>query len=179
MIPVHNYLIVSALGIHRPETISELSRTCLLAGCNILNIKTHILGRDLAIMLYLAGNWGAIAKIEAILPSMEPRLGLAIQARRTNEASFTGQFMTYTIQVTAIDRNGILNGISDFLLKFATPIEEVSAHTYLTHTGTRMASLQLKIHVPENIHFATLREQFMSYCDDHNLDGFLEPARPI
>lgn len=177
MIPAHNYLIVSAIGIDRPEVISELSRACLQCGCNLLTAKTNVLGHELAIILFLSGNWGAIAKLEATLPSLEQRLGLAIQARRTSEPTPNGQFMTYTIQISAIDRAGILNGIVDFLYRQTIPIEEVSVQTYVAHTGTRMASLHLKVHVPESIHLATLREQFMSYCDDQNLDAFLEPAR--
>lgn len=178
MASIQNYLIISAIGLNRPDIISELSRACLQCGCNLLNTKINLLGEDLAMVLFLSGNWGAIAKMETTLPSLEQRLGISIQARRTQEPNVTGQSMPYTIQITAIDRAGILNEVSDFFLRLGVQTEEVSSHTYVTNPGTRMASLHFKINIPEKVHLATLREDFMAYCDKKNLDGFIEPLRP-
>jgi glycine cleavage system transcriptional repressor len=178
MASIQNYLIISAIGLNRPTIISELSRACLQCGCNLLNTKINLLGQDLAVTLFLSGNWGAIAKMETTLPNLEQRLGMSIQARRTQEPNVTGQSMPYTIQITAIDRPGTLNDIADFFLKLGVQIEEVSCHTYIAHPGTRMASLHFKINIPESAHLATLREEFMTYCDNKNLDGFIEPLRP-
>ncbi|HXH55626.1 MAG TPA: ACT domain-containing protein [Gammaproteobacteria bacterium] len=178
MASIQNYLVLLAIGLNRPDIISELSRTCWQCGCNLLNTKSNLLGEDLAIVMFLSGNWGAIAKMETALSSLEQKLGLSIQARRTQEPSFMGQSMPYTIQLVAIDRTGILTEISDFLLEHGVQTEELSSHTYVIHPGTRMASLHFKINIPEKVHLATLREEFMSYCDDKNLEGFMEPLRP-
>ncbi len=178
MASIQNYLIISAIGLNRPDIISELSRACLQCGCNLLNTKINLLGEDLALVLFLSGNWGAIAKMETTLPSLEQRLGLSIQARRTQEPNVVEQLMPYTIQITAIDRTGILTEISDFFQKLGVQTEEISAHTSITNPGTRMALLHFKINVPEKVHLATLREDFMAYCDKKNLDAFIEPLRP-
>lgn len=177
MIPMHNYLIISAVGPYQPEIMNELSRICNQCGCNLLNTKMIIMGREITLTLFVSGNWGAIAKMEAALESLEQKLGLSLIARRTSEYTQPEKSMTYTAQISAIDKTGILNGLSDFLLRLAIPIEELSAHTYNSSNGTRMASLNFKINVPDTVHLATLREQFMSYCDDNNLDAFLEPIR--
>ncbi len=177
MTSIHNYLIIAAVGPYQPEVLNELSRTCTQCGCNLLNVKMIMMGKEVMITLFVSGNWGAIAKMEATLPGLEQRLGLSLISRRTSEYIQPVKSMTYTAQVAAIDKAGILNGLSDFLFRLAIPIEEMSAHTYITANGTRMASLTLKINVPDTVHLATLREQFMSYCDDNNLDAFLEPLR--
>ncbi len=135
------------------------------------------MGQELAVVLFLSGNWGAIAKMEAVLPNLEQRLGLTIQARRTHEPANNIESMVYSLQIIAIDRPGILNEVSNFLQKFTVIMEEISAHTYLTHTNTRMAALHLKMSVPKTVHLATLREKFMTYCDDQNFEGFIEPLR--
>lgn len=179
MSPMHNYLIISAVGPYQPEVMNELSRACSQCGCNLLNVKMINMGKEISATLFVAGNWGAIAKMEAALPTLEQRLNLSLTARRTVEYVQPTKSITYSVQVSAIDKPGILNGLSDFLFRLAIPIEEMSAHTYVSHTGTRMASLTLKINVPDSVHLATLREQFMSYCDDHNLDAFLEPIRHL
>lgn len=174
---MHNFLVICAVGQCQPETLNELSRVCAQCGCNIQASRMNILGKELNLTLFVSGNWGAIAKMEASLSLLEQRLGLALLVRRTSEYFSSQPSMSYTIQVQAIDKPGILNGISDFLHRLSIPIEEMSAHTYLSHTNTRMAALNLKINVPENMHLASFREQFLAYCDEHNLDAFLEPTR--
>jgi glycine cleavage system transcriptional repressor len=177
MVPVYNYLIVSVLGTNRAGILSELSRAYAQYGCNLLHAKINVLGQDVAAFFFLAGNWGAIAKLEAALPALEQRLSLTIQSRRTQELPSTHPLMTYTVQVIAVDRSGLLNELFDLFHKEAAMIEEASAYTYPNGTGTTMLNIQLKIHLPTTVHLATLREAFMNYCDNHNFEGFLDPAR--
>lgn len=174
---MNNYLIITALGPYKPDILQEFSRACAQCGCNILNAKTSLLGKELVLNLMVSGNWGAIAKIEAALPSLEKKLGVSLIGKRTTENISSEKSMGYSIQISAIDKPGILNGISDFLFRLSVPIEEINAHTYSSTTGTRMLALNLKINVSEHFHLATFREQFMSYCDDNNLDAFLEPNK--
>lgn len=177
MISVNNYLVITAVGPARSEIIPELTRACTQCGCNILQSKVNLLGQELCLVLFVSGNWGAIAKMEATLPSLEQRLGLNFILRRTSETLLLSKTLSYNIQISAIDKPGILSGITDFLYRLAIPIEEICVNTFLMHTGTRMANLLIRIHVPEKVHLATLREQFINYCDDNNLDAFLEPIR--
>src|SRR5262249_16644462 len=98
MTPNHNYLIISAVGTNRPEIISELARCCFQSGCNLLNSKINIFGQRLVVVFFLAGNWGAIAKMEATLLQLEQKFGITIQSCRTQETIITGQSMAYSIQ---------------------------------------------------------------------------------
>ncbi len=177
MIPNHNYLIVSVVSPNHTDVISELSRASTQYGCNLLNIEVNTLGTELSAVFFLSGNWGAIAKMEAAIPALEQRLDLTTIVRRTSEPPLNGQWMSYSLQLVAIDRIGILNGLSDFLSKMSIPIEHVSAHTYTGPSNTQMVSMILKIKVSDKMHLASLREKLMSYCDDNNLDAFIEPAR--
>jgi glycine cleavage system transcriptional repressor len=177
MAATNNYLIITALGSYQPDTIQEFSRVCAQYGCNILNAKTNVMGKELVLNFLISGNWGAIAKMEAALPSLEKKLGFTLFGKRTTENTSSEKSIGYSIQISAIDKAGILNGLSDFLFRLSIPIEEMNAHTYSSTTGTQMLSINLKINVSENFHLATFREQFMSYCDDNNLDAFLEPVR--
>lgn len=174
---INNYLIISAVGAYSPEIFQELTRACTQCGCNILNSKMNRLGQDISILLFVSGNWGAIAKTEATLPSLEQKLGLQIYIRRTQDQEQETKAMPYTIQVAAIDKMGILTGLCEFLCRSGIPIEEIAANSYASINGTRMANLTFRINIPENTHLATLREQFINYCDDNNLDAYLEPPR--
>jgi len=37
--------------------------------------------------------------------------------------------------------------------------------------------VQMNVSVPERIHIAQLREEFMEMCDQYNLDAILEPVK--
>ena len=45
------------------------------------------------------------------------------------------------------------------------------------HTGTPMISVNLAIGIPANTHIALLREEFLDFCDDLNLDAVMEPIK--
>jgi glycine cleavage system transcriptional repressor len=40
-----------------------------------------------------------------------------------------------------------------------------------------MVSVIMTVGVPPNVHIATLRGDFLDYCDDLNLDATFEPVR--
>jgi glycine cleavage system transcriptional repressor len=40
-----------------------------------------------------------------------------------------------------------------------------------------MFSVQMTVSIPRTVHVATLREEFLEYCDEQNLDAVMEPAQ--
>jgi glycine cleavage system transcriptional repressor len=45
------------------------------------------------------------------------------------------------------------------------------------HTGTPMFSVHMTVGIPADVHIASLREEFMDFCDSMNLDAVLEPLK--
>ena len=57
-------------------------------------------------------------------------------------------------------------------------VEEIETKTYpAAHTGTAMFSLDMTISVPADSSVRTLRDEFIVFCDDLNLDASLESKR--
>jgi glycine cleavage system regulatory protein len=50
-------------------------------------------------------------------------------------------------------------------------------NTYLSQLGTRMVNVNLKANIPEKLHLAFFKEQLMAFCDERNVDVFLDPVR--
>ena len=44
------------------------------------------------------------------------------------------------------------------------------------HTGAAMFGVQMTVNVPSDVQVATLREEFLDYCETENLDAIMEPA---
>jgi len=77
-----------------------------------------------------------------------------------------------------MDHPGIVHNISDFLSSRNLNIEEIETKTYpAAHTGTPMFSLEMIVSVPADSSVKQLRDEFIIFCDDLNLDASLESKR--
>jgi len=173
-----NYLVLSVLGNDHPGMLEDISETCLQCGCNILDTRAMIAGSEFTANFLLAGNWSAIAKMEAALPTLEQRLGLTTMVRRTHERPKDSQAISYTVQILAQDKPGIVHHAASFFTAQGINMTNMDAETYLDqHTFTRMFSLTMVLEVPSACHIGQLRERFLLFCDEQNLDAILEPLR--
>ena len=77
-----------------------------------------------------------------------------------------------------MDHPGIVHHLASFFSKRDINIEDMSTSSYAAaHTGTPMFSVQMTVGIPSTIHIATLRDEFMEFCDSMNLDAVLEPIK--
>ena len=171
-------LVVSAIGEHRPDTLLSISKAIKECGCSVAESRMHLLGTDFAAQLLVTGAWNMVAKFEAALPRLEKDLGLKIAAHRTQERPARNDLIPYSIDVVCPDQPGIVFNLADFFTSREIGIEEVRTHTYLAaHTGAPMFSLYMTVSVPASIHIPMLREDFLDFCDQLNLDAILEPIK--
>jgi glycine cleavage system transcriptional repressor len=172
------YLVISALGEDRPGIVNRLSKVLLDQGCNIEDSRMTVLGGEFAIMLLVEGKWNTLAKVENVLPELERQLGMTIIAKRTGERATGKNLLPYGVDVVAMDHPGIVNNLAEFFAERNINIEDMSTSSYAAaHTGTPMFSVRMTVGIPSDIHIAGLREEFMDYCDDLNLDAVLEPLK--
>jgi glycine cleavage system transcriptional repressor len=172
------YLVISALGKDRPGIVNRLSTMVAEHGCNIEDSRMTVLGGEFAAMLLVEGKWNTLAKVENALPELEKDLGLTVIAKRTSEREHTRALIPYAVDVIAMDHPGIVSSLSGFFAEREINIEDMLTSSYAApHTGTQMFSVHITIGIPASMHIATLRDEFMDYCDDLNLDAVLEPIK--
>ncbi len=172
------YLVITAVGSDHPGIVNDLTKHILDSGCNISDSRMTILGGEFAVILMLSGNWNSIAKLETILPKATESLGLTITCKRTEPRTPQGKLISYHVEALAIDQPGIMHKVSDFFSSRSINIENLNSDSYnAAHTGTPMFSLSMTINIPADLSIAQLREQFLDYCDELNMDGVMEPVR--
>jgi glycine cleavage system transcriptional repressor len=67
--------------------------------------------------------------------------------------------------------------LASFFSQREINIEDMVTSSYAApHTGTLMFSVHMAVGIPADIHIATLRDEFMEFCDAMNLDAILEPV---
>jgi glycine cleavage system transcriptional repressor len=173
------FLVISAVGTDHPGLVNDLSRTILEHGCNIEDSRMTVLGGEFAAILLVEGKWNTLAKVENAIPELQRTLGLTIACKRTGERNRSESKVPYAVDVIAMDHPGIVNNLAGFFAERRINIEDMATHTYAAaHTGTPMFAVHMTVGIPAETHIATLREEFMDYCDGLNLDAVLEPQKP-
>ncbi|WP_275099629.1 glycine cleavage system protein R [Sedimenticola hydrogenitrophicus] len=173
-----NYLVISALGKDRPGIVDELSKAILDIGCNIADSRMTVLGGEFAILLLVEGNWSSLAKMEEAMPTLERQLDLTIIVKRTEGRDRSTPSLPYVVDVISLDHPGIVHQLANFFSTRRINIEDMATTSYAApHTGTIMFSVHMTVGIPADIHIASLREDFMEFCDAINLDAIIEPAQ--
>ena len=137
-----------------------------------------VLGGEFAVIMLASGKWNNVAKLESTLPGLNEQLGLAINVRRTEERQNQDNTVPYSVEVISLDHPGIVHQLAGFFSGRRINIHDLYTGSYrAAHTGTQMFSLNMTIEIPADTHIATLREQFMEFCDQMNLDAVMEPIK--
>lgn len=170
------FLVVSALGTDQPGIINKLSKVASEHGCNIQDTRMTVLGGEFALLMLISGELPQIEGLERDLPSTANQLGLTTQLKRTKPRTNLASARPYEAQVVALDNPGIVHEIARFFSDHAINIEEMQTSTYAApHTGTPMFSLCMTVNIPSSTKIKPLKEEFIHFCDDRNLDATIEP----
>jgi len=171
-------LVITALGNDKHGIVNELSKAILDNGGNITESRMMVLSGEFAIMLLVTGNKEGIATLSSRLNDIGNSLGLTIIAKETDQQVSDQKRLPYHVSVVSMDHPGIVHNISDFLSSHNLNIEEIETKTYpAAHTGTPMFSLDMIISIPADSSVRSLRDEFLLFCDDLNLDASLESKR--
>ncbi len=170
-----NYLVVCALGTDKTGLVEEFAKISAENRCNIEDSRMLVMGCEFSLSMMISGTWDAIAKLEAQLPVFAKKLDLNVISKRTQLRPALKNAMPFYVNVVALDNPGIVHEIANFFARQGINIETMETNTYAApHTGSAMFSLTMTINIPGRINIATLRETFMVFCDDRNLDSYIE-----
>ena len=173
-----NHLVISALGKDQPGIVNQLAAVVMDCGCNISDSRMTVLGSEFALIMLVSGKWSGIAKVEDQLNRMQEKLGLTVVARRTELREGTGQVIPYAVEVVAMDHPGIVHEIAEFFSSRGINVEDLYTGRYAApHTGTPMFSLHMTVGISSDTSVASLRGEFMDFCDALNLDAMLAPVK--
>ena len=175
---MENLLVITAVGKDRPGIVDKLSMAILDCGCNINDSRMTVLGGEFALLLLVSGKWNELAKLENQLLSIGESLSLTITSKRTEKEGRKGNMLSYSVDVVSIDHPGIVYKIANFFSSRNINIRELNTNSYAAaHTGTPMFTISMVVNVPSDIRIASLREDFLDFCDGLNMDAVLEPSK--
>jgi glycine cleavage system transcriptional repressor len=169
-------IAVTAIGPDRAGLIRDVSGIITQASGNILESRMMALGSEFAVLMLVGGNWHSVAKIREKLEGLERRGDLTVTVRDSTPRP-QENCAPYLIDAITLDHEGIVLGLSDFFASRNLEISEMNSRRYnAPHTGAAMFSVQMTVNIPASIPLAQLRDEFLDYCDQENLDAVMEPA---
>ncbi|MCG8324353.1 MAG: hypothetical protein MI673_02470 [Thiotrichales bacterium] len=175
---MQNFLVLTAIGENTPQLTARVCEEIRQCGCNIVDSRMALLGDNFTLVAMVSGTWDSIAKIEDHVAKLEQDLGLKVATRRTKPSNPGKNYMPYAIDVVASDRSGMVHEIARFLTENDVLIQDIYTNTYkAAYSETCMFSLHMTISIPADTSIATLRSDFMDFCDRLNLDAIMEPVK--
>jgi glycine cleavage system transcriptional repressor len=171
-------LAITVLGHNRNCFIGEIVSAIRDCKCAIVEIRYSRLEQADAAYLLVQGNWNQIAKIENVLEAVEKRLDIKIHMLRPEHQHKEKDFLPYSLETLSVDRDHIIESLSTFLNARGIEIEEVSGSSYQApYISTSVFTTKFIVLVPPEIRLLSLREEFLDFCDQLNIDAILEPIK--
>jgi glycine cleavage system transcriptional repressor len=171
-------IAITALGSDRTGMVHDLTQVVAECGGNVVESHMAALGSEFSIALLVSGNWHSIAKIENELKKVADNRSIHLDIRRTEMRAPRKDMLPYSVDIICLDQTGIVAAVSGFFSSRGIDIAELDTKSYAAaHTGAEMFSVRVIINVPSKIHLGVLREEFMDFCDQLNLDSILEPFK--
>ncbi len=171
-------LAITALGNQSTRFIAEILAAISSCECNVLELRSSHLAQSTASYLLVTGNWNHIAKLESILESLQKTLEIQLHTLRpeSNQKEIDG--IPYSLETISIDQINVIENITSFLFDHGIVIEEINASCYQApYIKTSIFSTKFILLIPAEVRLLALREEFLDFCDNLNIDAIIEPIK--
>lgn len=175
-------LAITVLGENHPDLIIELTKAIKEAKCTILESRMTELGLEFAGHLLVEGNWNHIARLENAMETLGNRFQLKFQLLRAKEqetpTAEEDLGLPYAIDIFATDQINNIYDLSDFLISRGVSIMDLStSRCPAPFTGSPLFLAHMIVRIPSGMRIVSLRDEFLDFCDQMNLDAILEPVK--
>lgn len=165
------HIAISAQS-QQEANIHAITRCVSESDCFVLDVKLCKLGNDYGGLFFVTGNWRAISVLEERLKKLKSEKAMELFYKRTSEEIQDASHLPYEVEVCALNNPTLLLDMSQFFTKQKISIREVHASAYISHkTGAEMLSLEMLVDIPADTFIPDLRERYIEYCDELNLDA--------
>ncbi len=172
-------LVITVAGQDRLDLIEELTRVIKECKCHIVESRMTELGTEFGAHLLVDGNWNHIVKLEHALDAMAARDQLKVNTMRAKEIqSVDENVIPYGVDIFASDHIDNLHELAAFFTKHDIKILDMSSSRYpAPYSNTPLLVARMIVKIPVGVRIVSLRDEFLEFCDQQNLDAILEPVK--
>jgi glycine cleavage system transcriptional repressor len=172
-------LVITVAGEDRPDLIEELTRTIKECKCHILESRMTELGAEFGAHLLVDGNWNHIVKLENAMEALGARHRLKVATLRTKEPRPEDEnVIPYGVDIFASDHIDNIHELTGFFTTRGIKILDLSSSRYpAPYSNTPLFIARMIVKIPVAMRIVSLRDEFLEFCDQQNLDAILEPVK--
>jgi glycine cleavage system transcriptional repressor len=171
-------LAITVLGNNKINFVAELLPAVRDCKCSIMEIRTTKLAQSTAAYMLVQGNWNQIAKFESTLELIQARLEIKVHTLRPEAKDKGKDYMPYSLETISLDRANVVESITSFLFDREIEVEEITGSCYQApYIQSAVFSTKFILLIPPQLHLLSLREEFLDFCDQSNIDAILEPIK--
>jgi glycine cleavage system transcriptional repressor len=171
-------LAITLLGLRSKKFINEILISINECQCVILEISCTQLNQATAAYILIEGNWNHIAKFENFLETIQNRLEIQTHSLRIDKTEKNISGMPYSLEIVTLDQDNIIQTMVSFLTQNDISIQEFTASRYqASYNQNLILSAKFVVIIPKESALLSIREQFLDFCDQLNIDAVLEPIK--
>ena len=174
-------LAVTVLGNRADELITELLSAICVCQCNVLEFRTANLTDITSAYMLVDGNWNHVAKLEGLLDAFRARFQVQICLFRPAESAIASRAIEgvpYMLETISMESRDLLFAVTSFLLERGVVIDEINASVHpAVLFNHKIFSTRYTLIMPPDVRILSLREEFLDFCDNLNIDAVLEPIK--
>ncbi len=171
-------LAISVLGNQSKEFATETLSALSVCQCQLIELRAASLTRLTGLFLLIDGNWNHIAKLEVMLEALARRYALQISFLRPENPNKPAAGVPYTLETISLEKKDMMFAITSFLTERGIVIEEINANRHqASYFENDVFVSKFVLLVPEQVRILSLREEFLDFCDNLNIDAILEPVK--
>ena len=167
---------INILGETQLKTLHHLNKVFSKYEIKLLAMESSSLGKHFSMYCLVACKWNLVDKFVAQLKTLQKKFALNFETTSLPEKDL--HQLAYRAYVIAPQSLDTVHLVVSFFAEVELNINELSLENYVTHySDVPMSALQLSISIPDDVSISDLRERFIIFCDNYNLDGILEPEK--
>ncbi|MGL4224286.1 MAG: glycine cleavage system protein R [Vibrio sp.] len=170
------HLVITAVGTDRPGICNEVVRLVTQAGCNIIDSRIALFGKEFTLLMLISGAPSTITRVETTLPVLGQQHDLITMTKRTSPHDQQTHAYTVEVYVESDDQLGLTEQFTQFFAQRQIGMASLSAQTI---NKTKLDSEQDQFHialcarVDSGCNLMQLQEEFAALCRELNVQGSL------
>lgn len=170
------HLVITAVGTDRPGICNEVVRLVTQAGCNIIDSRIALFGKEFTLLMLISGSPSNITRVETTLPLLGQQHDLITMMKRTSPHDHQNHAYTVEVYVESDDKMGLTEKFTQFFAERQIGMASLSAQTI---SKDKLQSEQNQFHiaisarVDSGCNLMQLQEEFDALCEKLDVQGSL------
>ncbi len=170
------HLVITAIGTDRPGICNQVAKLVTQSGCNIIDSRIALFGKEFTLIMLLSGNSNSIARVETTLPLLGQEQELITIMKRTSPPDPQSNDYIVEVYVESDDRIGLTEQFTQFFAERDIGMASLSAQTInkdKLSSAKDQFHIAITAHVDSEYNLMQLQEEFDAQCQQLEVQGSL------